>query len=297
MFNLPTEKVNWGHPITSRLCFATLMNDWSAARCRSLVGPSNGVFTGTTIPAWKGGVNAGLFFTGGLATVSYLSYGTDTATIDLGRNTSNPVTFAFSIYAGVGNANAAIAGRNDGNTVSAGWQISFTAGTAITYTKESNTTNMNVTFVVPTSRWITVVIVADGSLTAANQLFYVNGILQVHTLDTNGVGTPGSDSAETLYIGRGNAAYVGANGSLDGTLGFFYIWKRVLTEYEVNLLTVNPMIILQSYKVTGRRISAGGGGAGKGGGGGKKGGGGAKTVLIPGGATYINLGNAGLDVS
>ena len=42
--------------------------------------------------------------------------------------------------------------------------------------------------------------------------------------------------------------------------------------------------------------SSGGAGAGKGSTGGKKGGGGAKTLIVPGGASILNFGNAGLDI-
>lgn len=256
--------LDWAHPLAHRLCFATLLNEWGATtNCRSLVGQTAGAFTGSTKPSWVGGSAAGLKFPGGANTVGYLSFGAETWATDLGRNTSNPATFAFRLNVRTGASQATVAGRNDGNTISAGWQIDHFSGTSILYTHESSVSNMQVVVAgVPTGRFVTVVICADGSLTATNQRVYVDGVLATHTTNTNGSGTPGSDAAQTLYVGRGNANYGSGNTSFDGTLEWFYAWKRALSGAEALALTVNPYAFVRDPAAAffGATVSGGGGG-------------------------------------
>lgn len=230
--------LDWSHPLAHRLCFALLLNEWgTTTNCRSLVGQTAGAFTGSTKPSWVGGAKAGLNFPGGANTVGYLTFGAETFATDLGRNTSNPATFACRVY--VGGAGC-IAARNDGNTISAGWQIEQSVGSSLFYVHESSSVNMTVSVVLSAGQWYDVAIVTDGSMTAANQRVYVNGILRAHASDANGSGTPASDAAQTLYVGRSNANYGLGQTSFAGTIDWFYAWKRALSTSEVLALTLAP---------------------------------------------------------
>ena len=290
------NRINWGNNITHGLCFASAFNEYGSLQCQSLVSGTQGVFAGSTKPSWKDGY---LFGPNGAETVAYLTYGAETSVIDLGRNTSNPATWIFRTKIPSALSVSGIAARNDGNTVSVGWQIQASAGTLF-YWKESSVTNMLVTTDATTflDRFATYAIVVNGSLTATEQLFYINGILRAHVTNTNGAGTPGSDSAQTLYVGRTNANYGLLQNSLSGELDCMYMWKRALSATEVMQFTNDPYIPFRYNPkfMFARRVIGGGNNVGKGGGS-KKSGGGAKTVFVPGGATYINIGNAGLDAS
>jgi len=236
--------IDWSHPLASRLCFALLLNERRATQCQSLVGLTRGAFAGSSGPSWTGGERSGLTFPGGANTVGYLTFGAETFATDLFRNTSNPATIAMRIYA-TSQTNDTLAGRNDGNTISAGWQIDHFSGASLIFAKESSATNMQVGTVLPLNRWTTFVIVGDGSLTATNLRLYADGVLLTHTADANGSGTPGSDAAQTLYVGRGNANYGSGNTSSNSTFEFFYAWKRMLSPAEVLRLTREPYALFR----------------------------------------------------
>lgn len=249
--------IDWAHPLASRLCFAALFNEVGGTQCQSLVGLTRAPFTGSTKPSWTGGQRAGLTFPGGANTVGYLTFGAETFATDLGRDTSNPATWAFRLYQ-PGTVNASLAARNDGNTISAGWQIDVSGGASLAFTKESSVTNMQVQALIPIDRWFQLVIVHDGSLTATALRIYADGVLLAHTGNINGAGTPGSDAAQTLYVGRGNANYGAGNTSSTATLDSAYIWKRALTTAEVVSLTTTPYPFFTPPSAL---IGAGGGGA------------------------------------
>lgn len=231
------DRINWGNPITSRLCFCALFNEQGATQIQNLVGQTRAPFTGSTGPSW--GTRQGLKFPGGANTVGYLNYGAETFCTDLGRNTSNPVTFLFRAYVD-SSASAGIAARNDTNTLGTGWQIQAPSSNLL-YAHESSTTNMLVLTALTPNLWHTVAIVSDGSLTATNQIVYIDGKIATHTFNQNGSGTPGSDAAQTLYIGRDNFnAGVGGPFSMNGSIDYFYIWKRMLSSDEVKLIGFNP---------------------------------------------------------
>jgi len=216
-----------------------LLNEWGATQCQNLVGQTRGDFSGSTKPSWIGGQRAGLNFPGGANTVGYLSYGAETWATDLGRSTSNPATYAFRIYR-ADSTDGVVIGRNDGNTISPGWQISVFA-TSMLFTHEQSTSNRQTSCAgLVNSSWQTVVIVDDGSLVSANVQIYLDGIKVAHSVDQDGIGTSGSDAAETLYVGRGNANYGLGNNGFFGTIDWVYLWKRMLTPGEVRSLTRDP---------------------------------------------------------
>jgi hypothetical protein len=231
------SQIDWSHPLANRLCYAGLFNEVGATQVQNLVSQARAPFTGSTGPSWVGGQKAGLSFPGGANTVGYLTYGVDPLVIDLGQDTSHPATFAFRVW--VNNAGV-LSGRNDGNTISPGWQITFTGTNVVIFFKELTAGNASITASIATGRWMTIVIAIDGSNVVANQQIWIDSVSQ--TLGGSaGSGTAGSDSAETFYVGRGNANYAGVgNGSFDGTIDWFYIWKRKLSPAEILQVTATP---------------------------------------------------------
>lgn len=257
--------INWANPISSRLCFATLFNEIKSLQTYNLVTLVRGPLSGPAPPTWVGGVAAGLKFNSGTNTNSYVNFGNEAGVVDLGRNTSNPASFAFRMYAAGGSG---IASRNDNNTVSAGWAIGYNSATGyIEYLHESNSANMVVSWLCPGNTWVTVVISSDGSLTAANTKCWINGKAMPTNATTNGSGTPGSDSGQPLYIGRSNFTIAGVGiSSFNGSMDWFYMWKRALTAYDAQELTRNPYApILDSGDLLvhsfGKSTSGGGGGS------------------------------------
>ncbi len=236
------SQIDWSHPLANRLCLANLFNEVGATQCANLVNSARAPFTGSTKPSWAGGQSAGLLFPSGANTVGYLDYGVESFVVDLGRNTSNPATFAFRFFQAAGSAGGGVACRNDGNSVIAGWQITHNSlGQSLTYSHENQSANMHARSTCPGGNWVTAVIVVDGSQTAANTQIWINGVLTAHSSDINGSGPDGTDAAEHLYIGRSNFGDGSVNASsFDGVLDFFYAWKRRLSPAEVFQITNAP---------------------------------------------------------
>lgn len=299
------SRINWGNPLTSRLAFAALFNEETGTQCQNLVNQNRGVFTGSTKPNWKGSDtryqgNSTLNFPGGADTVAYLSYGTDSSTVDLGR--SSPVTFAWRTKQFAAGGTGAVACRNDGNTVSPGWQLEMTGTSSIFFTKEFSAANCKVLVTLPNSlidRWGSFVLIYFGDGIAANVRVYYDGLISAaHSTDNNGSGTTGTDSAETLYVGRSNANFGLGKTCFSGKLDYLYMFNRAISLAEVyslhldpyGMFNTKPQLVFQT-----RGLGGSGGNAGKGSSG-KKGGGGSSNFFVPGGASYLNIGNSGIDI-
>ncbi len=74
---------------------------------------------------------------------------------------------------------------------------------------------------------------------------FLNAAATILQFDNNGSGVSGSDAAQTLYVGRGNANYGIGNNGFDGTLDWVYFWKRTLSVGEVLSLTLDPFAMFQ----------------------------------------------------
>lgn len=143
------------------------------------------------------------------ASTQYESCG---ASASLGKLASTTATWSFWMNAAY-NSDFMIMGKNDNNSVNAGWWINnFNSNPSNTgsfgvkgvrLNLERGTTNMRVGATAPTSSvWTLVTIVYDGTDTAANQKIYYNGVSQTLTTAKNSAGVRGDDSAQTFYIGR-----------------------------------------------------------------------------------------------
>ena len=137
-----------------------------------------------------------------------------------------------------------ILAKNDANAVNVGWWLENisttpTEGTiGLRLVIERTIVNMRAGVPSPPNGvWTHVVIVTDGSLTAANQKFYYNGVLQALTTSNDGSGTHGSDASETVFIARNRpTSGDGAYSTYDGILDDIRIYNRVLTAAEAKQL-------------------------------------------------------------
>lgn len=135
-------------------------------------------------------------------------------------------------------------GKNDGNSVNAGWLHSIDSSAGVEFNIEYTTTNLKVR-AAPAGHgsWADCIHCLafswDGSQTAANQKVYIDGIPQAHSLDTNGVGTHASDGANVLKVTQGTFAQgFGAFG--DSIVESFFFFNRVLSPAEIQELYIYP---------------------------------------------------------
>lgn len=119
-------------------------------------------------------------------------------------------TYEFWINVSSYSSNFAILAKNDGNTVNAGWWITFIATPALYtagffFTSEAAGADMNSSSSATpsTNAWHHVAVVGDGSQTYTNQIIYVDGISASIT-GANGAGIQGSDTSQNLLIGQPN---------------------------------------------------------------------------------------------
>ena len=127
--------------------------------------------------------------------------------------------------------------KNDANSINAGWAVATTS-TQLQFLVEHATTNM-ITKVSPANwagLWHHVAIVWDGSLTSANTKIYVDGVLQTHVSDQNGVGVHGSDGTFAYLIGETTGSFTGFNSGIwnNGTLESVFLFNRQLDAQEIN---------------------------------------------------------------
>lgn len=182
--------------------------------------------THNTPTAATGQIDGGASFVA--ASSQYMDGGTPTALQNLGTTAT---TYAFWIKPTTTSGNWTVAGRNDNNTVSAGWWIGNLNGTSFDgfgYSAEAS--SVNTRFRIATSTFSTtvfqyVVIITDGTQTGANQKIYYNNSSQAPSFSQNGSGTPGSDAAQTFYVGfnRPTTDSTGTTTTMDGILDEFSI--------------------------------------------------------------------------
>ena len=145
------------------------------------------------------------------------------------------------IQAGVG---AGWVTKNDSNSVDAGWMhsIDSTGGVdfAIEYTSGPN---LHVRAApAGIGPWADTIhffaFTWDGTVTAANQHVWIDGIEQAHSLNSDGIGAHGSDGANLLTVdqNRNGCAFGGGNGITES----FFLFNRKLAPAEIQELFVYP---------------------------------------------------------
>ena len=187
---------------------------------------NNGTLTnGPTVTPGK--IGQALNFDG---TDDYIDAGSGSATDDLSVLTVS----AWIKPRSLGGANH---GRfvEKGTVGTNGWSIYFDSGGGFTFDVEFPTYLEVVTTAsgAGLNTWQHVVVVWDGSVTAANVKIYVNGVLQSHSTDHNGAGTRASDAAGNVNIGR-SASVSGR--FFDGGIDEVRVYNRAFTQTEVTNL-------------------------------------------------------------
>jgi hypothetical protein len=139
--------------------------------------------------------------------------------------------------------NAVIIGKNDANSVNAGWWLENIITTpsegvvGFRYVVERATVNMRIGAASPTDHaWTHITVVGDGTLVAANQKMYYNSVLQTLTTSGDGTGINGSDAAETLFIGNNRPATSStvALSKYKGSIDDIQLYNRMLSETEID---------------------------------------------------------------
>ena len=86
------------------------------------------------------------------------------------------------------------------------------------------------------NEWQHIVIVWDGTLTAANIKHYRNAVLIAHNGDQNGTGAVAAQTGDWVIGGR----VTDDNRNLDGQLAMVKHWNRILTLTEIQQLYTDP---------------------------------------------------------
>lgn len=235
-----TRRLHASHPLRRGLVFASVSPlTYGSTFLRTEVSARTGVFSGSgTKPLWTGAQRAVKIGGGAFAPASYVDFGTDPQAVNLVQGATGCTLWARVLpLSNASNAYKNIAERNDDNVTNAGW-IFATHGLLV----EGSSTNMRVNVADPTvGVWCNQCVVFSGDQTAVNQKIYRNGLLLAHTTDTDGSGTRGSDSANSLFVGRGSFSSGNfLQGNLDGYIEAFYLWNRKLSHTEILLLEADP---------------------------------------------------------
>jgi hypothetical protein len=181
-------------------------------------------------------------------TDDYLDAGSAPALDDLFGTVPGTVAFWLKPNA---MGNAVILGKNDNNGVNAGWffenitSVPSEGVAGLRFNIERTSANMRLGCASPPDKvWTHIAAVADGTLVAANQKLYYNGVLQTPTTTNDGTGTHGSDAVETLFIGNNRPAasatvtMVKYKGSLDD----IRLYNRALSTTEMAQLYATSLV-------------------------------------------------------
>jgi hypothetical protein len=149
--------------------------------------------------------------------------------------TGQPSTLMARIFFDGSNL-AGIARRNDGNTVSPGWEWGVQNNPTARHLQmvlERSSVNIvaECSVETPQNQWITVATSWNGGLSGGNIQFYIDGVNVGGSTVSAGSGVSGSDAAQTLYVGETNFNPLG--GSFGGSISWIAAFKRQLADAEV----------------------------------------------------------------
>lgn len=231
---------------------------WVPQVGREIVNQTPWSKSGSTPPVTKA-TPAGIStqHTSGAATVSYVDLGTPAGpSADIGLN--GPATYIGVFYASAASG-VAIAERNDGNAVDAGWVFGYingdNAGTyGLGFLHEHSSSNVSKGISnAPTAGLNVLIATYDGSQFSSGINVYLNGVLGTVNGQQNGGGTTGSDASRNLYIGR-NTFHTSHSHS--GTILLAAGFRRLWSAAEVKQFSDNPW---QIFRPRPTRIRAAGG--------------------------------------
>lgn len=128
-----------------------------------------------------------------------------------------------------------------GNTANGYLDISVDNVNGLQFGVGYNTTPLTARIAKPSlTLWHSLLITYDGSKLAANAKIYLDGVIQTHTLDVDGVGTI-ADSAN-LTIGNRQSD---TGRAFTGFISSTRLWSRILNAQEAKQLYTNPWQIYQ----------------------------------------------------
>ena len=227
--------IDRGNPIARGLAFLSIPQ---GSMLVNMVSGARGTLSGTTPPSltYTQSSTRALSHAGSGATNSYVDFGNSVDTSDFALG---PMTvFAWGAPTGQGG----IAERNDNNSVNAGWLFGVDSNSNLKFLHEHSSTNhIAVSGGVLASGVATSMAVTYAGSGGALNFYQAGGTGGGSIPVTSGVGTPGSDAANSLYIGRNSFASGGQSsaGSFAGVLEFVAIWRRVLSGSEIAALHAN----------------------------------------------------------
>ena len=235
------------NPITKALAFAGVMVNGALV---DLVSGTRGTPSGTTLPALTNmatgqrGLQYGTATSA--ATATYTNFGALPGVADIALNGGS--IFVWGKFTDAGG----FAERNDNNSVNAGWQFGVDSNGFPSFLAEHSSVNFIgrvVTSIFGTASSVAAAFAASPSM-AADCAMYIGGQLQTTNLGAQGSGTTGSDSANSLYIGRNsfNSSGINTSGSCTGAMEMVLIWKRQLSAAEVLSLHQNRYQILRQVR-------------------------------------------------
>jgi hypothetical protein len=186
----------------------------------STINANNGTLVNAPT-ATTGQIDGGANFVA--ASDQYITYGTGSSIAGLALA---PATYSFWINPS-SSGNFMVLAKNDNNSSNAGWWIQTLEISSSLYqmafVSEWSSRNLYVSDAsnVSINTWTKIDVVIDGTLTGANQKFYINGSLVTTSVRDDGLGTPGSDSTQTLYTAfprPSSDSYFGSKGYFNGAL-------------------------------------------------------------------------------
>jgi hypothetical protein len=198
-----------------------------------------GSFTGSgTPPVWT---PRGINFTGTGAATSYVDFGANNQ-----PQTSLLAVSGLSVVARLllRTSTGGVIERNDGNTVGGGFEIGFSATvTGIVFEATSVNGAAHVTDLPPLNKFFTFACTSSGFNDFINNThFYFDGVEKVGGKAFDAfTGTSPTDLTQSFRLGRLSIVKGGLTSScLDGEIQWLHVWRRVLSQAEVQLLQTQP---------------------------------------------------------
>lgn len=248
------SQINWGHQLAKGLAGCWIFHDAGSMAPINLVDQSVGSL-GSTSPTWTQ-TNKGyaLSFDG---TNNSGSLGSSAATADLA---SGPMTAI--IWANISSSSnyGALFGRNDSNTVGAGWFIRLDPNGVDTIVFNKEYTSINVTAKASTSVTYNTeqmyAVTFDGSTNASSVTIYIDAIPSTITSSANGSGSSGSDASQPLVLG----SYSGFGAKTKSVISQAMCYRRMLTAGEIQALYIDRYAFMAQDRQRLWMVPAAGGG-------------------------------------
>ncbi len=240
-------QINFGHPLANGLSAAYVLNEGGGPVYEAAGRGALGAIAGS--PTWNFGSlgqQIGSFTTGS----GYIDFGAIPQTQDL---TLSPMTMVAWV-SNESSPNGVIAGRNDGNSVGAGWVFGAKSGNWY-FNREATGTNGQFTATQlslgsSTSRSTQAAIsIIDADASAQ---FYQDGVALSTSIASGTAGSRLTDASNPFRMGDYPAFRGGGPGptaAWPGSIVMLLFYRRVLTASEIQELYVNPFAFVSAPKL------------------------------------------------